>query len=263
MQANWANQFISPSRLDNYLQFMTGKLYDLPNAPDYTIDAFIDSLLQIRKPSSMRKANAGTFGHSMLESLVYTDYVEGYWFDGINYCISEWIINIDCDIEVPVPIIRESPVTAVIAGCPIKGTVDAIDGYCVYDHKFTGQVDIEKYMESMQWKAYLLMTGRMKFVYNLFTVKVDDTENIMTIRDYTPLILWGYPGMREEVEQTIIEYRELLLSIKHLIDARIGDYNNQINQFIEQLNNSPIVTAEYEINQLITKLKTKFLKEIL
>ena len=251
--------WITPSRIDEYLQLLTGVKYNFGDMPPYEINDFIDNLLKISNPlsSNQHKADGGTAAHSMLEELQYGVPITGW--SVFNNQIGSWNVIIDTDIVIQLPVIRESWVRGIIGETYLLGRVDAIDGIAVHDNKFTKQIDFEKYMESMQWKVYLYLTGRDMFVYNLFQVMVNDNQNIITIKDYQKLTLYAYDGMRQEVEEVIADYRELLISIKPLIIERIQCYNNEIDLFIQQLRETKVITAMVEIEEFITKLKQKYI----
>lgn len=258
-ERDWIDRCITPSKIDEYLQLLTGVKYNFGDMPPYEINDFIDNILKISNPlsSNQHKADGGTAAHSMLEDLQYGVPITGW--SVFNNQIGSWKVIIDADIVMQLPVIRESWVRGIIGETYILGKVDAIDGVAVHDNKFTKQIDAEKYMESMQWKVYLYLTGRDMFVYNLFQVVVSDNQNIITIKDYQKLTLYAYDGMRQEVEEVIADYRELLISIKPLIIERLNEYNNEIDLFIQQLRETNVVTAMVEIEELIAKLKQKYI----
>jgi len=243
--------FITPSRIDNFIQYQTGLRFD---GNEYTLEEYIDNLLRIQPEN--KKMSAGTAGHYLLEHSVYGIYDKEYHNIPVNN--KEWTVNFQVDAEIQLPVIRESWVRGTFADCQIIGKVDAIDAIYVHDHKFTSQVDIEKYMESVQWKMYLLMTGRDKFVYNLFNVKVEDA-NIVNVLGYQKLELCSYESMAEEIEQIIADYRDFLIQVKPLLIERIAQYNGLIDAEIARLSDSPLVTCK---SALIEVLNSKRLKEI-
>lgn len=249
---NFPDSLISPSRLDEFLQFQSGSDF---KGDEYPLEVYINKLLKIESPKGYHKANAGTAGHYCLEN-------GGYGIIGNKYNVPVenelWTVLFDLDAEVQLPVIRESWVRGIFCGCNVVGKVDALDAVAIHDHKFTSQVDIDKYMSSMQWKLYLLMSGREQFIYNLFTVKVED-DNIVTVKDFQRLVLPAYQGMREEVEKVIADYRDFLLDIKPMLEARISEYNGLIDREIARLTDSPLVTVK---DALIDVLNNKRIKEL-
>lgn len=253
-QRSYSAQFVSASRLDEFLQFQSGTNF---KGDEYTIENYIDKLLKIESPSNYHKANGGTAGHWVLEHSNYGIRINGY--DGVKVDNELWKVVFELDTEIQLPVIRESWVRGIFAGVDVRGKVDAIDAISVHDHKFTSQVDIDKYMSSMQWKMYLLMTERDRFVYNLFTVKVEDNANVVTVKDYQKLVLSSYYGMAEEVEQVVADYRDFLITVKPMLEARISEYNGLIDSEVARLSESRLVTVK---DSLITILNNSKVKEL-
>lgn len=233
---SWRNRFMAVSRLDRYKQYLTGYTYkaygDTP-APEYTDELFVRELLKLEPQKA--KMLGGIAAHSMLEHCQYGD---------LGNCrVDEWDIIIDCDAIVEVPQMREVSVEKWFNGIPMFGRVDAMDANRVRDDKFTKQINIDNYIDSMQWKAYLSAVNYDIFVYDLFQVKVKiHTDNIsvetyddendlfiqtsvlnrilsksITITDYQRLELYRYPTMDDDVHQCMQGYWDLLESLKPLI----------------------------------------------
>lgn len=251
----WYEKFMSPSKLDNYIQFMTGELYKSYSAenpaPEYTIDKFVDSLFgQGITPESQHKMDAGTAAHKVLEYWYEMNSpsaetwavdpsknvppIPTTWWDdselnknlaNFTNVSGNWIVKLDGNYELTLPKTRESWVKGVIGGCNIIGKVDAIDESMVIDHKFTSKIVLETYFNSYQWRAYLCMTGLKKFTYNLFTVVVDEVYNLVTIKNYEPLNLGAYDSMQEDVSNLIINYKEDLFLIEAQIRAKAAELN--------------------------------------
>lgn len=256
---DWISKLCSPSRLDNFAKYLAGYKYNFVDAyEEYSTDDFIDSLLRIEDPTKFNKADAGTSFHELIE-IAKTD-----WVIPSNDLIkmsNGWtvIVSPDLDIELSVPVVREAVVKANISGFDIRGRVDSIDAIAVHDIKTTSQINFDNYINSWQWKTYLAMTGLDKFIYDIFKVKVDESEKIVTIQEYEKLEVYSYPEMQQEVEGIIKHYHDTLLMLESRIIARVNDYNNQINQLIEQLQFSQVITAKPAIDSMIEHLKTKFI----
>lgn len=119
----------------------------------------------LRLDSSNEKMEAGTAFHEFLEKSPPGSYssVSSLGFD-FKLKLSE---------EIAVPQTREIKTERqlVVSGMPVTLVckADAVHGLTVYDHKLTGAFDPEKYIPSMQWRAYLMAFGCDRFVYNCFT----------------------------------------------------------------------------------------------
>lgn len=254
---SWAVNYLTPSRIDNFAKYLSGYKYNFGDAyEEYSTDDFIDSLLRIEDPAKFNKADAGTGVHELIERVGYIG------IGNIPYTTSNgWtvVVSPDLDIELSVPVVREAVVKANISGFDIRGRVDSIDAIAVHDIKTTSQINFDTYINSWQWRTYLVMTGLDKFIYDIFKVKVDESNKIVTIQEYEKLEVYSYPEMQQEVESIIKHYHDTLLTLEHRIIARVNDYNNQINQLIEQLQFSQVITAKPAIDFMIEHLKTKFI----
>ncbi len=252
MLNDWTVKFLSPSRVDTFIQFLTGYEYNFgDNYKEFTNEAFIDKLLKLEPQSNFRKANAGTACHSLIERAKFMT------LDGC-YLVDNWLIEVpEHDIELSYPDCREQWLRLKIEGIEILGKVDGVNLTSIHDLKFTSKVDFEKYINSYQWKMYLLGSGLDKMVYDIFEVKVHDTLNQVEIKDYHKLELYRYSAMEQEVINVLHEYVDLLYALEPAIIARVSEYNGMIDATIAQLNASGLVTAESEINAFVAVLEKK------
>lgn len=117
-----------------------------------------------------------------------------------------WTIIFALDADVQLPAMREVPLHCEYRGIPLYGRCDAISLHAVHDIKTTQSIDVDRYLESMQWRAYLYMSGRTQFVYDIFKVKRDEKIREMLVTDYVPLRLSAYPGMGRDVEGCLVEF---------------------------------------------------------
>lgn len=229
--SKWYEQFISPSRIDNYIQYKSGYLYDFGDRPIYTTKKFIDTILGLN-PINI-KAQLGTFIHEIFENAGYGILQNVFKINGWSIFISD---NLNVDLEYPDN--REIKVTGNIAGLNISGTVDAMNDVQVHDIKTTSTYEAEKYITSYQWKTYLLLTNLEKFVYDVFTVKIDEVKKHLTVLDYNIIPLYAYPDMREEVEIIVTEFKDTLLTLKEPIFERIKEHNKDITDLMDEIGNA-------------------------
>lgn len=225
----WYMRFVSPSRLDEYLQYISGKDF---KGDDFTANMYIDKLLKIEEPTSRRKADAGTACHLVLEK---SDHGKSISKCTANVDSKVWSIDWQLDADIYVPTSREQWIHSYVCDELIIGKVDAIDATSVHDHKFTSYVDIEKYIMSMQWKLYLLMTKKDAFVYNIFSVEVLEHYDAVIVKSYDKLELYRYKAMSEQVLDTLSDYIKFLKAIKEALSYRIQQYNQQSNIKIKEI----------------------------
>jgi hypothetical protein len=211
---DWRNKFTQPSKLDNFAQFLTGRLHEYEDVtgmvPDYTDELFVERLL-ISIPSI--NMTVGTKLHSLLEHLRTGDVIEDkFVHDGL-------MVNIKIDLDLELLPIKEQMITKNIGDIIIRGKLDGMSKTTISDYKFTKNIQLEKYMESFQWKVYLWMTGKNHFVYDLFEVEIIEDNGIVyvNINNYDKLELMRYPYMNNDVEDMYHQYLYTLKVLKPLI----------------------------------------------
>ena len=253
----WKHKFCSPSRIDTYIQFLTGYEWIFgDSSKEFTNEAFIDKLLKIEAQSSRHKADAGQICHNLFEQAGFNTLSGVYHGNGWEIILPEQ------DIELSYPDCREQWLGMVINGIKILGKVDGINATSIHDLKFTSKIDIEKYVNSYQWKMYLLGSGLDKMVYDIFEVKVDDKVNRVEIKNYHKLELYRYENMESEVINVLDGYLGLLGSLEPMIINRVHEYNGMIDATIEQVKSSGLVSCEVEIENFIQSLQLKKVKVV-
>jgi hypothetical protein len=83
----------------------------------------------------------------------------------------------------------------------LVGHSDMVTAPAVRDQKLTTRFDAERYIDSLQWRSYLLMFDRREFVYDVFEGPRKDRT--VTIRDHHKLTFYAYPDMRRDVERAV------------------------------------------------------------
>lgn len=148
-------------------------------------------------PETKRKVESG---HALAKFLQYATPGE------LTRADSEgWRFVFAIDDEISLPIAREvkcektfetptGPVTLV-------GKCDGLDGTSLSDDKLTERPDPEKYVDSLQWRAYLTMFIAHRFVYRLWQASY--AENVVTIRACEEVSFYRYPGMADDVQKAV------------------------------------------------------------
>lgn len=245
----WTHQFMSPSKIDNYLKYISGYKYNFGGdaLEEYSTEDFIDNLLKIEVSKNAYKMEAGTAFHNVIELAGYKQLPNQ--IKSGNWTV---IIPVELNIDLEFPVCREIWVRGNICGHSIIGKMDGIDAIKGHDLKTTSKIDLDSYAESMQWKVYCLLSGIKQFVYDIFQVDIVENSKTITIKAYEKLELYTYPGMQTVVEQVINDYHCLLLVLEPQIIARVNEYNSHLTSVIDQLSESPL-------RNLVDQLKTKYL----
>jgi hypothetical protein len=118
--------------------------------------------------------------------------------------------------EIALPSVRELkaevPFNTPSGPVLLVGKVDGLDGTAVHDQKLTERWDAEKYIDSLQWRAYLVMFAAQSFTYDVFLARYQ--ERHVTVTDYHPMTFYAYPGIREDVQLAVSELAAIVA--KHL-----------------------------------------------
>lgn len=126
--------------------------------------------------------------------------------------VDEWQFYFELEGELALPPVRElkaevlfqtpsGPVTLV-------GKVDGLNGISVHDQKLTERFDAERYLDSLQWRSYLVMFGAREFVYDVFVGRYEG--RCVTVYDYHRLPFYAYPNMRADVEHAVCEVADVI-----------------------------------------------------
>jgi hypothetical protein len=148
---------------------------------------------------------AGRAFHKLLETATEGGEFFAAEVDGIRF-------DFAIDREIALPVIRElkgerlfdtpsGPVTLV-------GKVDAMSAGTVTDYKLTERFDAERYMDSIQWRAYLLMFDATRFVYDVFQCRYDPDR--VYVYEYHRLPFYAYPAMEADVHRAVCELAEIV-----------------------------------------------------
>jgi hypothetical protein len=152
-------------------------------------------------------------------------------YAGTECEIDGWRFSWELDVEVEIPDARElkgelhmdtpsGPVTLV-------GMVDGLDGRWVHDQKLTEQWEAEKYIDSLQWRAYLVMFEATAFVYDVFVgrYKRDKDRQIVpgqvTVTDYHRMPFYTYPGIERDVQLAVNELAAIVA--RHLPERVVAN----------------------------------------
>ena len=175
-----------------------------PERPEFEkpTEDFLAYLRREEPPTEAMKA--GIALHSLLET---AEIGEEFGDDGVEQDGFLFIFYADCELELPME--REPEVMEWVIDTPsglvlLRGRIDSRDATgLVTDYKLTARFDAERYGRSLQWKAYLAMTGERSFRYLVFEAKRRD--DMVAIKDIHDLTFHRYSGMEEEVARRVAE----------------------------------------------------------
>lgn len=182
---------ISASNLDTYRRYKLNE--------DVTLEECLADLRRESPPSPAMLA--GRALHKILETADYGDEAISVERDGYTFYFQG-------DIAVDIPVVRELKGEMLMqTPCGTVSLVGVVDGMdsSVIDYKLTGRWDAERLADSYQWRFYLHMFNRTRFVYKVF-VGDEKKPNEWEIREYHELTMFAYPGMEEDLRKEIEEF---------------------------------------------------------
>lgn len=192
---------LSVTDLDQYLYWLS-----MDDAgPEWLIDR-----LTLFEPSPAMAA--GSAFHAALERLPNSASLlvhEGYQF------------AFRCDAEITLPSQRELKIEReIIPGVMLVGKVDAIDGNRIVDYKLTAHLDVERYADSMQWRAYLTLFETNEFEYSIFEGSPERSSDFnYIIRAHHSLKFYSYPGMSSDVKKCATDLAAFVRS--HNVESKL------------------------------------------
>lgn len=201
---------ISVTELDAYRHWVNEE-------PWMTTEALIAQLSGRGEPSE--KMLAGTAFHEQLENLKDDEPLDDFERNGLTF-------KVNLSGEFFLPRVQEVKTEMVY---PILGTrttlvgkADAVYGRHVFDHKLTETFDAEKYTDSFQWRAYLVLFDADKFTYNCFTGK--EKNGVWIVSELNRLTVNRYAGMEKELQVAV---HDLVQFIRNNVPKRLNDKEAQ------------------------------------
>lgn len=183
--------------------------------------------LRHEEPPSPQMAAGGAFAKLMETAQSYPDRSQvGDCYQDVE--VDGWRFVFELDAELELPDVRELKAEQVfqtsVGPVMLVGKVDGLDGLTVHDQKLTESWDAEKYVDSLQWRAYLVMFEAQSFVYDVFVgrYKRDRDRKIIpgqvTVTDYHRMAFYAYPGVRADVQRAV---ENVAAIIAHHIPERV------------------------------------------
>ena len=125
----------------------------------------------------------------------------------VSASMDGWDFLFECDCELPEPQASELKASIIIptssGNVLLTGKVDMITGRVIRDQKLTERWDAERYVDSLQWRAYLSMFKAQEFVYDVFVGRYKDQS--VTVTEYHPMRFFSYPDMDKDVHRAVEE----------------------------------------------------------
>lgn len=104
--------------------------------------------------------------------------------------------------------VAEVKATYELDGITLSGVADALYGLDVDEYKCTGRIDVERYFESFQWRAYLVMFNAARVRYVLAQYKDGMPIEITNV---LPLTMYRYPAVLDDVKRMANECADFIV----------------------------------------------------
>lgn len=158
----------------------------------------------------------GSAFHAVLEAPVRVEAMGEAYYEAQGYRFSaagmDGVLALMPEGRVP-----ETKAEVLIDGVTLVGKADAIHGVVGYEAKCSERVDVEKYFDSFQWRAYVRMFNLASVIYILAQGR-DTGGGFIVIDSVLPMTLYRYPKLNDDV-------RRLMLECADFIESRsLGSY---------------------------------------
>lgn len=122
-------------------------------------------------------------------------------FDGasIDMVLAAWP-------KVPAPEVKS---TFELDGITVVGVADALEGVTVWEAKASEQIDVEKYVDSFQWRALLKLYNARVARYVLAQVK-DNGARLIQVQSVLPLPFYRYPSMDDDIKRLVSDCADFI-----------------------------------------------------
>jgi hypothetical protein len=97
-----------------------------------------------------------------------------------------------------------------VDGITVVGVADALEGVTVWEAKAPEQIDVEKYVDSFQWRALLRLYNATVARYVLAQVK-DNGARFISIYNVLPLPFYRYPSLDDDVRRLTSECADFIV----------------------------------------------------
>lgn len=94
----------------------------------------------------------------------------------------------------------------------VRCRIDGLLGNAVVDYKLTSDPDPVRFIESYQWRCYLLATGVREFRWIVFET-ADATADPVVVKEISVFSAYAYPDMRRDVRRELDNFARAALKL--------------------------------------------------
>jgi hypothetical protein len=166
---------------------------------------------RITKDEPSEQMKAGSAFHVGMERAALGGSYDRFEVDGYKFLLPE--------AELELSPIREMRAFKDYGDLTVAGKVDSIDGRIVMDHKTTGRVDLDRYLDGCQWRFYLDIFGADIFRWHIFEITETDPK-VYRVKAPQVLEITRYPELHDDCAGLASDYLAFARQM-NLPDARI------------------------------------------
>lgn len=152
----------------------------------------------------------GSAFHAVLERPVRVEAMGEAYYEAQGYRFSangmDGVLALMPQDRVP-----ETKAEVLIDGITLVGKADAIHGVVGYEAKCSERVDVEKYFDSFQWRAYIRMFNLASVVYILAQAR-ETGGGFVVVDSVIPMALYRYPNLNDDVRRLMLECADFIES---------------------------------------------------
>ena len=146
--------------------------------------------------------------HSVIESPVKQEALGEHFYEAEGYRFGG--PGMDRVLAMfPEGCVHEPKAEATVAGVTLVGKADALYGLGAWEAKLSDKIDVERYFDSFQWRAYIVLFG-VKWVRYVLG-QGDFSGNFVSVYTALPMTLYTYPKLGEDVRRLTSECAEFIV----------------------------------------------------
>jgi len=144
------------------------------------------------------KMRAGTAFHKAMENASETEHgvlmANGHRFD--------MLVN----AEIALPSLAELKLHKDYGELRVSGTLDGLSGHVVTEFKTTERFDADNYLEGLQWRFYLDLSGADRFDWHVFEISAVEEGSHYEVWGYHKLTEYRYPRLARDCQEWAEQY---------------------------------------------------------
>jgi len=200
---------VSVTLLDSFLYWKYGEFFT-EDAERKSYNELVSRIKGERTPQTEAMVRSIAF-HKICEKPAL--YVDGAVFECDGW-VFDWKSTQEFIEKLPEDRVTEVKMVEEVRGHTLVGKADYLRGVCAGDYKLSKKVTPDKYADSIQWKAYCLLSGVKKFTYHVAQPRENRKTGVVSLHDAKEFTYYPTHATDHQVLSTIDEFAEFAEAIK-------------------------------------------------